>query len=60
MHGGRKRYGGITDETELRANLRANCVPDSLLDGRIPGYDEFLEERRKLMALKVKAWFEAL
>ncbi|QUW01275.1 DUF262 domain-containing protein [Chloracidobacterium sp. MS 40/45] len=60
VHGGRKRYGGITDETELRANLRANCIPESLLDGRIPGYDEFLEERRKLMALKVKAWFEAL
>jgi hypothetical protein len=24
------------------------------------GYDEFLERRRKLMALKIKAWFETL
>lgn len=60
VNGGKKRYGGITDEAQLRANLRANCVPDSMLDGAIPDYDDFLEERRQLMALKMKAWFEAL
>jgi len=58
--GGKKKYGGITKESELRANLRANCVPESLLDDDIPDYEEFLEERRKLMALKIKTWFEAL
>lgn len=58
--GGKKKYGGITDAKELRANLRMNCLPESLLDGQVPSYDEFLEERRKLMALKIKAWFEAL
>ncbi len=51
---------GITDEDELRANLRSNCVPESMLDGVVPDYDAFLEERRKLMALKVKSWFESL
>jgi hypothetical protein len=60
VNGGKKKYGGITDEAELRANLRANCIPASLLDGAIPDYDDFLEERRKLMALKIKGWFEAL
>jgi len=60
VSGGKKRYGGITDEAELRANLRANCLPESMLDGAIPDYDDFLEERRKLMALKIKTWFEAL
>jgi hypothetical protein len=59
-NGGKKKYGGITKESELRANLRANCVPESLLDDDIPDYEEFLEERRKLMALKIKTWFEAL
>jgi hypothetical protein len=59
-NGGKKKYGGITKESELRANLRANCVPESLLDGDVPDYDDFLEERRKLMAMKIKTWFEAL
>ncbi len=58
--GGRKKYGGITDLDELRDNLRVSCVPTSMLDGKIPAYEEFLEERRKLMAQKIKGWFEAL
>ena len=58
--GGKKKYGGITDAKELRANLRMNCLPESLLNGEIPSYDDFLEERRKLMALKIQTWFEAL
>src|SRR3990172_2235350 len=58
--GGKKKYGGITDATELRANLRMSCLPEALLDGGIPAYDDFLEERRKLMAQKIKTWFEAL
>ncbi len=37
-----------------------NCLSELLLDGKVPAYDDFLEERRKLMALKIKAWFEAL
>ncbi|MBA3341497.1 MAG: DUF262 domain-containing protein [Gemmatimonadaceae bacterium] len=57
---GKKKYGGITKLDELRANLRMSCLPESLLDGEIPAYDDFLEERRKLMALKIKTWFEAL
>jgi hypothetical protein len=59
-HGGEKKYGGITDEQDMRASLRASCIPDSMLEGSIPSYDEFLEQRRKLMALKIKTWFEAL
>ena len=58
--GGKKKYGGITDVDEMRVNLRMSCLPESLLDGQIPDYDGFLEERRKLMALKIKSWFEAL
>jgi hypothetical protein len=60
VNGGKKKYGGITDEAGLRANLRESCIPESMLDGTIPDYDEFLEERRRLMALKIKTWFEAL
>lgn len=60
VNGGKKRYGGITDEADLRANLRMSCIPESMLDGVIPEYDDFLEQRRKLMALKIKSWYEAL
>lgn len=58
--GGAKKYGGITDLAEMRANLRMSCLPESLLDGEVPAYDDFLEARRKLMALKIKQWFEVL
>ena len=44
----------------MRANLRMNCLPESLLDGGVPTYDDFLEQRRKLMAQKIKTWFETL
>ncbi len=58
--GGLKRYGGITDRADLTANLRMHCLPESLLDGECPEYEAFLEERRKLMAQKIKQWFEVL
>ena len=58
--GGKKRYGGITNAADLCANLRMNCIPGSVLDGRVPPYDDFLVERRLLMAGKIKTWFESL
>jgi hypothetical protein len=27
---GKVKYGGITDMKELKANLRMNCIPESL------------------------------
>lgn len=59
-NGGKKKYGGITQIGEMRDNLMVNCLPKALLDGAILPYDEFLEERRKLMAQKIKTWFESL
>ena len=59
-NGGEKRYGGITELTELRANLADNCIPENVLDEDPPDYEDFLAERRKLMALKIKEWFEVL
>lgn len=58
--GGPKRYGGITEISELRANLAVSCLPESLLDGKIQDYDVFLEQRRQLMAQKTKAYFASL
>lgn len=59
-NGGAKKYGGIANKSEMVANLTANCIPISMLDGEIKDFSEFLEERRKLMALKIRDWFEVL
>lgn len=59
-NGGKKRYGGITEFTALQENLREHCLPESLMNGAIPDYDAFLEQRRRLMARKLKTYFESL
>jgi hypothetical protein len=58
--GGKKRYGGIMERDELHANLHMNCLPESLLDGKNPAYDDFLADRRKLMARKIQTYVESL
>ena len=58
--GGKKKYGGIIDRKAMCANLATHCIPSGMIDGEIPEFDAFLEDRRKLMALKIKGWFEAL
>jgi hypothetical protein len=57
---GKRKYGLICDRDALRANLRMNCIPESMVDGEIPAFDDFLEMRRKLMAQKIRTWFEGL
>lgn len=58
--GGPKKYGGIVDRDDMVKNLRMNCIPEAMLDGEVKSYEAFLEERRRLMALKIKTWFESL
>jgi hypothetical protein len=58
--GGDKCYGNIVDMEKLRGNLRSHCIPDGVEDMTIDDYPSFLAERRKLMAMKIKAYFEML
>jgi hypothetical protein len=58
--GGKKKHGGITSLADLKENLLAHCLPLSLVDGKVPTYDEFLAARRQLMAQKIREWFESL
>lgn len=60
VNGGERRYGGIVDRKQLRENFIEHCLPERLIDGDVPNYGDFLAERRRLMALKIKAWFEIL
>ncbi len=57
--GGTKKYGGITDQNEMRINLCASCIPESLFEGTL-AYEDFLDQRRKLMAQKIRFWFQTL
>jgi len=57
---GNGKYGGITNKEELLSNFKMNCIPLSMLNEITPTFDEFLCERRELMSLKIKEWFEKL
>jgi hypothetical protein len=58
--GGKKKFGGIVDEQELRKNLAEHCIPEGIFGSLCDNYEKFLEERRRLMALKIKRYFELL
>jgi hypothetical protein len=58
--GGKKRYGNITEPAELGENFRMNCIPDGIENMTLDDYPTFLAERRKLMAQKIKTYFESL
>lgn len=55
--GGKKKYGGITDLDELKENLRQQAIPEGIFNHLADDYDQFLVERRKLMAAKLKDYF---
>lgn len=59
-NGGSHLYGNITDLEELRANLAMNCIPDGIEHMTVNDYPAFLVARRKLMAKKIKQYFESL
>jgi hypothetical protein len=58
--GGPRKYGGITDLNVLKENLREHCIPEDILNDPAEDYDRFLEERRVLMAAKVRDYFAKL
>ncbi len=59
-NGGGLKYGGIKNRDELIENFRMNCIPDEMETKTIEHYDTFLEERRKLMAYKIKEYYKNL
>lgn len=51
---------GISTQEELDANLVACSIPTNIIELDIEGYDSFLEERRKMMAEKIRAYYYSL
>lgn len=60
VNDGNRIHGGIVSREEMRNNLRMHCIPETLLDGEVPAYPDFLDARRRLMALKIRDWFQSL
>lgn len=57
---GQAAYGAITDLEEMQDNFRQHCIPDGMENKTVEHYDEFLEQRRQLMALKIKDYYAML
>ena len=51
---------GITTENELISNFESHCIPKEIETMTIDNYFDFLEKRRKLMALKIKNYYFSL
>ncbi len=54
------RYGNISDIDMLKENLRINCIPENIISMDADNYEEFLLERRKLMAKKIQTYYNTL
>jgi hypothetical protein len=59
-NGGDLQFGGINDIETLTANLQDNDIPESIMDMTIENYPDFLEQRRKLIAIKLRVYYETL
>ncbi len=57
---GELKYGGINSSEQLRTNMEQNCIPQSIFDMSFDDYEAFLGERRKLMARKIKDYYQTL
>ncbi len=53
-------YGAITDSKVLRENLKANCLPENIAAYTFENYEDFLLQRRQLMAQKIQQFYQAL
>jgi len=58
--GGKLRYGGIDSKDMLKENMKANCIPESVFELEGDKYEEFLLQRRELIAEKIKNYYKSL
>lgn len=52
--------GSILDREVLEENLRINCIPQGFSKMSIENFDDFLKQRRILMAQKIKEYYYSL
>ena len=54
------KIGGIMDKDKLMESFAQNCIPEEFIEYSFENYDDFLVERRKLMANKIKEYYKNL
>jgi len=60
IESGSTMYGGILNKESLLENLSDNCIPESIFEMNIDDYEEFLKQRRMLIAMKIKSYYSNL
>jgi len=59
-NGGELKYGGISDWNLLIENFKQNAVPLHIFEMTMDDYQDFLIQRRQLMAEKMRKYYEML
>lgn len=57
---GQAMYGAITSLNDIQDNYSMHCIPSGMESKTIDHYEDFLLERRKLMALKIRDYYQKL
>ena len=60
INSGAGYFGDIADQGALLSNLEANCIPEGIFDMSADDYEDFLAQRRVLMAKKIRNYYESL
>lgn len=58
--GGKLKYGAVDSMKELKTNLKSHCIPESIFEMNSDSYDGFLNQRRRMMAEKIKDYYFSL
>ncbi|WP_234110811.1 DUF262 domain-containing protein [Chryseobacterium sp. R2A-55] len=60
IENGKPLVSGIENMKDLFDNLEINCIPENIINSGFSDYEDFLFERRKLMAEKIKKYYFSL
>ncbi len=52
--------GNIADKELFAMNLEENCIPQNIVNMTVENYDEFLSERRRMMAMLIQKYYKRL
>lgn len=52
--------GNIADKEHFAMNLEENCIPQNIVNMTAENYDEFLSERRRMMAMLIQKYYKRL
>jgi hypothetical protein len=60
VQGGKMVYGNISNKENLYNNLNEHAIPQEIFEMNTSDYEDFLEKRKKLIALKIRQYYKIL